>query len=133
MEKKRRLILQEVEEVMKEERHIHIDALVAKVIEASRKWKDLSPAPYFGVTDVLSCIMYQLRNGAIYRKTNNPLILACKEDSPPSPPPLISLLSHTVTPVPPQVSEFCSVRKIPNNIGAVLEERPIFRTFRYPE
>lgn len=133
LEEKRRLILELVDQVMREERSVHIDALVVKVIDASRKLMDTPPLPC--ATDVLSCIMCRLREGAIYRKTDNPLILGCKEESPPSPPPLSPLLSHEepVMPIPPQVSEFCSVRKITNNIGAASEERPMFRTFRYPE
>ncbi|XP_040203798.1 cullin-9-like [Rana temporaria] len=133
LEEKRRFILELVDQVMREERYVHIDALVVKVIGASRKRTDTPP--FTCATDVLCCIMCRLRDGAIYRKTDNPLILGCKEESPPSPPPLSPLLSHDepVMPIPPQVSEFCSVRKITNNIGAASEERPMFRTFRYPE
>ncbi|XP_073527740.1 cullin-9-like [Phyllobates terribilis] len=87
-----------------------------------------------GVPDVLSCITRQLENGVIHRKPNKPWILCYKLEAP-LPAPLCPLTSHaeTITPIPPQVSEFCRVRKISSNIAPVPEQRPTFSTFKSME
>ncbi|XP_068088703.1 cullin-9-like [Hyperolius riggenbachi] len=135
MEEKRRVLLELIGRVMDEGRGIHIDMLVLKVLDSYRKQKVAVSSPDCGATDVLSLVMRLLREGAIHRKASNPLILYRKQETAAAPPPLPPMMSHTevITPIPPQVSEFCSVRKITSNVGPVPEERPTFRTFRYPE
>ncbi|XP_077137981.1 cullin-9-like [Ranitomeya variabilis] len=130
LEKRRDLLSCVLERVMKDEREIHIDRLLFRVLDGFRREASVTPGDC-GVHDVLSCINRQLENGVIHRKANSPGILCYKLEAP-LPAPLCPLTSHaeTITPIPPQVSEFCRVRKISSNIAPVPERRLTFSTFK---
>ncbi|XP_073415075.1 cullin-7 isoform X2 [Dendrobates tinctorius] len=131
LEKRRQLLSCVLERVMKDEREIQIDRLLFRVLDGFRREASVTPPGDCGVPDVLSCITRQLENGVIHRKANRPWIL-CHTLEAPFPAPLCPLTSHaeTITPIPPQVSEFCRVRKFSSNIAPVPEQRPTFSTFK---
>ncbi|XP_066451544.1 cullin-9-like isoform X2 [Eleutherodactylus coqui] len=134
LEKRRESMLHVLERIVKEEREIRMDRLMFRVLDGIRRETSAMLPVGCGVPDVLSCIMRQLDNGVIHRKPNNPLILCYKVEAPP-PAALSPLTSHTenVTPIPPQVSEFCRVRKISGNIAPFSEQRLTFSTFKSVE
>ncbi|XP_071995949.1 cullin-9-like isoform X3 [Engystomops pustulosus] len=133
LQRRRESLLHVLERVMKEEREIRMDRLLFRVLDGFRR--EVPTAQCLpsdcGVPDVLSCIKRQLDNGVIYRKPNNPLTLCYKVEAPP-PVELCPMTIHeeTTTSIPPQVSEFCRVRKISSNIAPVPEQRLTFSTFR---
>ncbi|KAM3930738.1 cullin-9-like [Leptodactylus fuscus] len=134
LEERRNSVLCRLERVMKEEREIRMDKLLFRVLDGFRSEVSSTLPHDCGVPDVLPCIMRQLDKGVIYRKPSNLLIL-CYKVEPLPPVELCPLTSHaeTVTQIQPQVSEFCSVRKVSSNIAPVPEERPTFSTFRSME
>ncbi|XP_040286829.1 cullin-9-like isoform X2 [Bufo bufo] len=131
LQERRASLLRVLEQVMKEEREIHVDRLIYRVIDVFQREMSSVLPTRCGIPDVLSCIMRQLDRGVIHRKPSNPLLLCYKVEAP-SPVILCPLPSNseTITPIPPQVSEFCRVRRISSNIGPVPEQRPTFSTFK---
>ncbi|KAM9316190.1 cullin-9-like [Gastrophryne carolinensis] len=126
----RHLLLQLIGRIMREEQEIHVDALVVKVLNRYRKLPESSPS--CTATDVLSCVMSELRDGAIQRKSCSRLVLRCKDKTPPpvsSSPAPIMFHCDPSTPLPPQVSEFCSLPRVPS-FPAETQPPPAFRTFR---
>ncbi|XP_075060645.1 cullin-9-like [Mixophyes fleayi] len=138
LKEKRDFLSHIISQVMKEEREIHVDLLVFRVMESCQKQEDtlflLSPSHKYVATDVLSCIMRQLRDGKIQKKQSDPLILCYKVENPPRPA-FYPITPHTnnVMNIPPQVSEFCRVQKVTSNIAPVQENRPTFSTFKNTE
>ncbi|XP_069811455.1 cullin-9-like isoform X2 [Dendropsophus ebraccatus] len=128
-EKRRESILRLVERIMREERQILMDRLLFRVLDGFQRESPPIPPEGCGAPIVQSCILQLLDTGVIYRKANNPFTL-CYKVEPPCSVLFCPLTSHHLSPVPPQVSEFCSVRKVVWNIAAVSEQRPTFSTFR---
>ncbi|XP_061481451.1 cullin-7 isoform X2 [Rhineura floridana] len=81
LERKRNIICCLLIQILKEEKEIHIDNLVFRVIDACRKLERGS-APMFSrfycsSADVLSCVLNLLNQGAIRRKEDHPQLLQC--------------------------------------------------------
>nr|XP_034967052.1 cullin-9-like [Zootoca vivipara] len=89
LERKRNIICCLVIQILKEEKEIHIDNLVFKVIDACQKWESGSALKFLSFccssTDVLSCILHLLSQGYILRQEENPQLLEyiCAEPTTP--------------------------------------------------
>ncbi|KAJ7341185.1 hypothetical protein JRQ81_005005 [Phrynocephalus forsythii] len=89
LERKRNIICCLLIQILKEEKEIHVDNLVFKVIDACQKWESSSSLKFLSFccssTDVLSCILHLLSQGYIQRQEDNPQILEfiCAEPSTP--------------------------------------------------
>ncbi|XP_072845267.2 cullin-9 [Pogona vitticeps] len=89
LERKRNIICCLLIQILKEEKEIHIDNLVFKVIDACQKWESSSTLKFLSFccssTDVLSCILHLLSQGYIRRQEDNPQLLEyiCAEPSTP--------------------------------------------------
>ncbi|KAM4693441.1 cullin-9-like [Discoglossus pictus] len=136
IERRRDAVLGLITQIMKKEKRLHIDNLVFRVIDAYQKKepKFFLTSSSCRATDVLSCLMHQIRQGIICRNKHKPYLLHYGLRSPPPPPPRIALspVKETV-PVPPQVTEFCKVSKPVSNVVPFQESRPTFSTFRHIE
>ncbi|KAM9316903.1 cullin-9 [Gastrophryne carolinensis] len=89
MEKKRNIILCLLTQVMKEEKEIHIDNLVFRVIESCRKLENGRTPKFLNFrcshTDVLSCIMYLIGQGYARRSEDRPHIIEYLSKDPSTP------------------------------------------------
>ncbi|KAM4772452.1 cullin-9-like [Rhinophrynus dorsalis] len=138
LEKKMNIIFSLITQIMKEEKELHIDKLVFRVIDSYQKQNPESSLKFQSwtcrATDVLSCIMHQLRHNIIWQSKDRPYMLHYEPEAPP-PPLLSAALSPTkeVIPVPQQVSEICIVSRPTSNIAPLQENRPTFSTFRCVE
>nr|XP_060610432.1 cullin-9-like [Anolis sagrei ordinatus] len=79
LKKKRDIICSLLTQILKEEKEIHIDKLLFKVIDAYRK-REQCPTPklasvFCSSADVLSCILHLLNRGSARRQENHPEIL----------------------------------------------------------
>uniref|UniRef100_A0A670K5K4 Cullin 7 n=1 Tax=Podarcis muralis TaxID=64176 RepID=A0A670K5K4_PODMU len=89
LERKRNIICCLLIQILKEEKEIHIDNLVFKVIDACQKWETGSALKFLSFccssTDVLSCILHLLSQGYILRQEENPQLLEyiCAEPTTP--------------------------------------------------
>uniref|UniRef100_A0A8C8STZ7 Cullin 9 n=1 Tax=Pelusios castaneus TaxID=367368 RepID=A0A8C8STZ7_9SAUR len=89
LERKRNIICCLVIQILKEEKALHIDNLVFKVIEACRKWES-GPALKFlsfccSSTDVLSCVLHLLNQGYVRRQEDSPQLLEYVSTEPTTP------------------------------------------------
>ncbi|XP_008103129.2 cullin-9 isoform X1 [Anolis carolinensis] len=79
LKKKRDIICSLLIQILKEEKEIHIDKLLFKVIDAYQK-REHGSTPrltgvFFSSADVLSCILHLLNQGSAQRKENHPEFL----------------------------------------------------------
>ncbi|XP_053168983.1 cullin-9-like isoform X2 [Hemicordylus capensis] len=89
LERKRNIICCLLIQILKEEKEIHIDNLVFRVIDACQKWES-GLAPKFlsfccSSTDVLSCILHLLSQGYIRRQEDSPQLLEYISTEPTTP------------------------------------------------
>uniref|UniRef100_A0A8D2L963 Cullin 9 n=1 Tax=Varanus komodoensis TaxID=61221 RepID=A0A8D2L963_VARKO len=79
LERKRNIICCLLIQILKEEKEIHIDNLVFRVMDACQKWESGSALKFLSFccssTDVLSCILHLLNQGYIRRQEDNPQLL----------------------------------------------------------
>ncbi|KAH0622781.1 hypothetical protein JD844_025442 [Phrynosoma platyrhinos] len=79
LDRKRNIICCLLIQILKEEKEIHIDNLVFKVIDACQKWESGSALKFLSFccssTDVLSCILHLLSQGYIRRQEDSPQLL----------------------------------------------------------
>uniref|UniRef100_A0A670KGT5 Cullin 9 n=1 Tax=Podarcis muralis TaxID=64176 RepID=A0A670KGT5_PODMU len=75
LERKRNTICCLLLEILKEERELHIDSLVFRVIDACQKQNS---------ADVLSCVLHLLNQGSIQRREDHPHLLQCVSTEPPA-------------------------------------------------
>ncbi|XP_044284123.1 cullin-9-like isoform X1 [Varanus komodoensis] len=79
LERKRNIICCLLIQILKEEKEIHIDSLVFRVMQACQKqahgcaFRNLSP--FCSSTDVLSCILRMVNQGSIRRQDDHPELL----------------------------------------------------------
>ncbi|XP_068088702.1 cullin-9 isoform X2 [Hyperolius riggenbachi] len=89
MEKKRNIILCLIMQIMKEEKELHIDNLVFRVIESCQKLEIGKNLKFLSFscshTDVLSCIMYLISQGYARRGEESPHILEYLSKDPSTP------------------------------------------------
>ncbi|KAM4695372.1 cullin-9 [Discoglossus pictus] len=89
LERKRNIIFCLITQIMKEEKELHIDNLVFRVIESCQKWESgRSPKILSFVcshTDVLSCIMHLISQGYVQRSEDRPHILEYISKDPSTP------------------------------------------------
>ncbi|XP_016847250.2 cullin-9 isoform X1 [Anolis carolinensis] len=89
LERKRNIICCLLIQILKEEKEIHIDNLVFKVIDASQKWESGSTLKFLRFccrsTDVLSCILHLLSQGYIRRQEDSPQLLEYISTEPTTP------------------------------------------------
>ncbi|XP_069394824.1 cullin-9 isoform X4 [Paralichthys olivaceus] len=89
LERKRNYIYCLIVHIMKQEKEMHIDNLVFKVLESCQK-QDASRSPGAGrfscsTSDVLSCIMHVIAKGCIRRNDENPHIVEFLPEDPSTP------------------------------------------------
>ncbi|XP_062256366.1 cullin-9 isoform X1 [Platichthys flesus] len=89
LERKRNYIYCLIVHIMKQEKEMHIDNLVFKVLESCQK-QDASRSPGAGrfscsTSDVLSCIMHVIGKGCIRRNDENPHIVEFLPEDPSTP------------------------------------------------
>uniref|UniRef100_A0ACB8GB76 Uncharacterized protein n=1 Tax=Sphaerodactylus townsendi TaxID=933632 RepID=A0ACB8GB76_9SAUR len=89
LEKKRNIICCLLIQILKEEKEIHIDNLVFRVIDACQKWESSSALKFLSFscssTDVLSCILHLLSQGYIRRQEDSPQLLEYVSAEPSTP------------------------------------------------
>ncbi|XP_018118255.1 cullin-9 isoform X1 [Xenopus laevis] len=89
LERKRNVIFCQITQIMKEEKELHIDNLVFRVIEACQKMESGRNLKFlsFGCshTDVLSCIMHLISQGYVRRSEDRPHILEYLSKDPSTP------------------------------------------------
>eukprot|EP00079_Xenopus_tropicalis_P031814 XP_017945585.1 PREDICTED: cullin-9 isoform X1 [Xenopus tropicalis] len=89
LERKRNVIFCLITQIMKEEKELHIDNLVFRVIEACQKMESGRSLKFlsFGCshTDVLSCIMHLISQGYVRRSDDRPHILEYLSKDPATP------------------------------------------------
>ncbi|XP_053169139.1 cullin-9-like isoform X3 [Hemicordylus capensis] len=124
LERKRNTICCLLLQILKEEKEIHIDNLVFRVIDACQKLEpSLAPPLSFccSSTDVLACILHLLNQNDIRRRDDHPQLLQ-----------YISTELPTTTTLPknqPQVAfQTVLIKKGPSMLGT--EKRQTFSTFR---
>ncbi|XP_047458377.1 cullin-9 isoform X2 [Mugil cephalus] len=88
LERKRNYVYCLIVHIMKQEKEMHIDNLVFKVLDSCQKQDASRPrGGVFGCSsgDVLSCIMHVISRGCIRRHDDNPHILEFLPEDPPTP------------------------------------------------
>ncbi|XP_075438319.1 cullin-9-like, partial [Ascaphus truei] len=89
LERKRNIIFCLITKIMKEEKELHIDNLVFKVIDACQKWESGRSPKFLSFccshTDVLSCIMHLVSQGYVRRREDSPHILDYLSKDPSTP------------------------------------------------
>ncbi|XP_060103905.1 cullin-9-like [Heteronotia binoei] len=89
LEKKRNIICCLLIQILKEEKEIHIDNLVFRVMDACQKWESSSALKFLSFccssTDVLSCILHLLNQGYIRRQEDSPQLLEYVSAEPSTP------------------------------------------------
>ncbi|XP_059576337.1 cullin-9 isoform X3 [Alligator mississippiensis] len=89
LERKRNIICCLTVQILKEEKQLHIDNLVFRVIDACQKW-EAGATPKFlsfccSSTDVLSCILHLLNQGYIRRLEDSPQLVEYISTEPTTP------------------------------------------------
>ncbi|XP_015666773.1 cullin-9-like [Protobothrops mucrosquamatus] len=124
LEKKKNFICCLLNQILKEEKEIHIDSLVFKVIEACHKQRCASPSDFLGnvcsSADVLSCILYLLNQGFVQRQENFPQLLQYVCEDIPTP----ALPKNQ----PQVVFQTVQIKKVPST--PCMEKKQTFSTFR---
>ncbi|XP_039180464.1 cullin-9-like isoform X4 [Crotalus tigris] len=124
LEKKKNFICCLLNQILKEEKEIHIDSLVFKVIEACHKQRCASPSDFLGnvcsSADVLSCILYLLNQGFVQRQENFPQLLQYVCVDIPTP----ALPKNQ----PQVVFQTVQIKKVPST--PCMEKKQTFSTFR---
>ncbi|KAM4770805.1 cullin-9 isoform 2-T2 [Rhinophrynus dorsalis] len=89
LERKRNIIFCLITQIMKEEKELHIDNLVFRVIEACQKLEARRSLKFLSIgcsqTDVLSCIMHLTGQGYVRRSEDRPHILEYFSKDPSTP------------------------------------------------
>ncbi|XP_069464981.1 cullin-9 isoform X2 [Ambystoma mexicanum] len=89
LERKRNIICCLIIQIMKEEKEMHIDNLVFRVIDACQKWESRVPLKFLSFcsshTDVLSCVMHLINQGYVRRNDESPHILEYISKDPTTP------------------------------------------------
>ncbi|XP_069092496.1 cullin-9 [Pleurodeles waltl] len=89
LERKRNIICCLIIQIMKEEKEMHIDNLVFRVIDACQKWESRAPLRFLSFcsshTDVLSCVMHLINQGYVRRNDDSPHILEYISKDPTTP------------------------------------------------
>ncbi|KAM9803935.1 LOW QUALITY PROTEIN: cullin-9 [Neosynchiropus ocellatus] len=89
LERKRNFIYCRIVLIMKQEKRLHIDNLVYKVLDWCQKQsaEDSPAGGHFGCSsgDVLSCILHVICRGCVRRSQDNPHVLEYLPEDPPSP------------------------------------------------
>nr|XP_056709368.1 cullin-7 [Euleptes europaea] len=125
LEKRRNFICSLILQILKEEKAMHIDRLVFRVIDDCQKL-DSDSAPKFlnyrrsSSTDILSCVLHLLKQGSIQRQDKRPQLL--EYISPDLPTPVLPKNQ-------PQVAfQTVQIKKVPS--VPCVEKRQTFSTFR---
>ncbi|XP_015746993.1 cullin-9-like isoform X1 [Python bivittatus] len=124
LEKKRNFICCLLIQILKEEKEIHIDSLVFKVIDAFHKQKCGSPSNFLrnvcSSADVLSCILYLLNQGFVQRQENLPQLLQYVS---------VDIPTTALPKNQPQVVfQTVQIKKVPSM--PCMEKKQTFSTFR---
>ncbi|XP_042302555.1 cullin-7-like isoform X2 [Sceloporus undulatus] len=122
--KKRNIICSLLIQILKEEKEIHIDKLVFKVIHAYLKIECVSTPKFLrfccSSVDVLSCILHLLNQGSVRRQENHPQFLEYVSTE---------LSSQALPKNQPQATfQTVQIKKVPN--VPCVEKRQSFSTFR---
>nr|XP_034967035.1 cullin-9-like isoform X2 [Zootoca vivipara] len=124
LERKRNAICCLLLEILKEERELHIDSLVFRVIDACQKPKPASVPKFSSFccssADVLSCVLHLLNQGSIQRREDHPHLLQCVSKKPPALP--------APRNQPQVVFQTVEIKKAPT--APCPEKRQAFSTFR---
>ncbi|XP_013920443.1 PREDICTED: cullin-7-like [Thamnophis sirtalis] len=124
LEEKRNFICCLLNQILKEEKEMHINSLVFKVIDAFHKQRHGSPSDFLGnvcsSADVLACILYLLNQGFVQRQENFPQFLqyVCVD----SPTPAVPKNQPQV------VFQTVQIKKVPSM--PCMEKKQTFSTFR---
>ncbi|KAJ7341193.1 hypothetical protein JRQ81_005019 [Phrynocephalus forsythii] len=125
LERKRNTICGLITQILKDEKEMHVDKLVFKVMDAYQKREsgsDLKPlsACCCSSADVLSCVLHLLHQGSIRRQQNRPQRLEHVPTDPPAP----ALPNHQ-----PRIAfQTVQIKKVPSM--PCVEKRQAFSTFR---
>ncbi|XP_069092517.1 cullin-9-like isoform X1 [Pleurodeles waltl] len=131
LEKKRNIICCLVVKLLKEEKAMHIDNLVFKVIDSCQKCDQRGSLKFLNFccshTDVLSCVIHLINEGYVRRNEDRLHVLEyVSEDPQPQPPP-------PPKETPAIVFHTAEIRKVSNNSVSNLpndDKRLTFSTFR---
>ncbi|XP_078503375.1 cullin-9-like [Lissotriton helveticus] len=132
LERKRNIICCLIVKILKEEKAMHIDNLVLKVIDSCQKCDQRFSLKFLNFccshTDVLSCVIHLLNEGYVRRNEDRPHVLEyVSEDPQPQPPPLPPKETPAI------VFHTAEIRKVSNNSVSNLpndDKRLAFSTFR---